>query len=143
MVCKILAVTQQRTVISERWKTNYGPYACPNLPPGKSPQAAGHRGASQWTLWVEEMEPEFIETKLVRDHLQKTTEETPVQREASKVFRGLPVTTRLRGNQCMHVEICPGQRKSRPKDEMNLPVVQTTPGRVPVPMVQMTKSQSP
>lgn len=57
-------------------------------------QASG----TQWTLWVEEMEPEFIETKLVRDHLQKATEETPVQREASKVFRGLHVTTQLRVN---------------------------------------------
>lgn len=48
MVCKILDIRQQRTVISERWKTNCGPYACPNLPPGKRPQAAGHRGATQW-----------------------------------------------------------------------------------------------
>lgn len=108
---------------------------------GTEVQASG----TQWTLWVEEMEPEFIETKLVRDHLQKATEETPVQREASKVFRGLPVTTQLRVNQCMHVEIYPGQRKSRPKDEMNHPCCSDKARKSDkaVPMVQMTKSQSP
>lgn len=76
---------------------------------------------TQWTLWVEEMGPEFTETKLVRDHLQNDKEETPVQRETSKVFRGLPMTAQLRINQGMHVEICRSQRKSHPKDEMYHP----------------------